>query len=137
MRNLFSLLWKMFASIAAALGLAAVARKYSAPPPGQPEDGRRKTQNGRSTPPLPPSASRLPPVVGTQPERGAALKPGWSRPKPEKIPPPTYWPAVFGFGLTFIMWGIISNIFLFCFGLIVVVIALVYWVLDLRHEYSE
>jgi len=130
MRNLFSLLWKMFASIAAALGLAAVARKYSEPPPGQPEDGR-------SAAPLPPSASRLPPVVGTQPERGAALKPGWSRPKPEKIPPPTYWPAVFGFGLTFIMWGIISNIYLLCFGLIVAIIGLVYWVLDLRHEYSE
>jgi len=44
---------------------------------------------------------------------------------------------VFGFGLTFIMWGIISNIYLFCFGVIVAVIGLVYWVLDLRHEYSD
>src|SRR5437763_5129102 len=112
MRNLFALLLRMLASIAAALGLAAVARKYSEPPPG-------------------------PPVVGTQPAHGAALKPGWSRPKPEKIPPPTYWPAVFGFGLTFIMWGIISNIYLLCFGVIIAVIGLVYWVLDLRHEYSE
>ena len=42
-----------------------------------------------------------------------------------------------GLGLTFIMWGIISNIYLFCFGLIVAVIGLVFWVLDLRHEYSE
>jgi hypothetical protein len=130
MRNLVALLLRVLASIAAALGLAAVARKYSEPPPGQPEDGRR-------TAPLPPSASRLPPAGGTQPEHGAALKPGWSRPKPETIPPPTYWPAVFGFGLTFIMWGIISNIYLLCFGVIVAVIGLVYWVLDLRHEYSE
>jgi hypothetical protein len=44
---------------------------------------------------------------------------------------------VFGLGLTFIMWGIISNIFLLCFGLIITTIGLVYWVLDLRHEYSE
>ena len=137
MRNLFSLLWKMLAGIAAALGFATVARKYSEPPSGQPEDGRRTTDDGRSTAPLPPSASRLPPAGGTQPEHGAALKPGWSRPKPEKIPPPTYWPAVFGLGLTFIMWGIISNIFLLCFGLIITAIGLVYWVLDLRHEYSE
>jgi hypothetical protein len=137
MRNLFALLLRMLASIAAALGLAAVARKYSEPPPGQPEDRRRTADDGRSTAPLPPSASRLPPAGGTQPEHGAALKPGWSRPKPEKIPPPTYWPAVFGFGLTFIMWGIISNIYLLCFGLIVAIIGLVYWVLDLRHEYSE
>ena len=130
MRNLFSLLWKMLASIAAALGFAAVARKYTEPPPGQPEDGR-------GTAPLPPPASRHPPAAGTQPEHGAALRPGWSRPKPETIPPPTYWPAVFAFGLTFVMWGFISNIFLFCFGLIVAVIGLVYWVLDLCREYAE
>jgi hypothetical protein len=44
---------------------------------------------------------------------------------------------VFAFGLMFIMWGVISNIYLLCFGFIVAVIGLVYWVLDLRHEYSE
>jgi hypothetical protein len=76
-------------------------------------------------------------VRRTQPAHGAALRPGWSTPKPEKIPPPTYWPAVFGLGLTFVMWGVISNIFLLCFGLIITTIGLVYWVLDLRHEYSE
>jgi hypothetical protein len=104
----------MVAGIAAALGFAAMARKYTEPPP---------------------------PPGGTQPEHGAADRAardrGWSRPKPEKIPSPTYWPAVFAFGLMFIMWGVISNIYLLCFGFIVAVIGLVYWVLDLRHEYSE
>jgi hypothetical protein len=123
MRNLFSLLWKMVASSAAALGMVTVARKYSEPSPGRGVE--------------PAGAPRPASPGGTQPAHGAALKPGWSRPKPEKIPPPTYWPAVFGLGLTFIMWGVISNIFLLCFGLIITAIGLVYWVLDLRHEYSE
>jgi hypothetical protein len=127
MRNLFSLLWKMVARSAAALGRVAVAQKDSEPPPEQ-SPGRGVASA---------AAPRLASPGGTQPAHGAALKPGWSRPKPEKIPPPTYWPAVFGLGLTFIMWGIISNIFLLCFGLIITAIGLVYWVLDLRHEYSE
>ena len=127
MRNLFSLLWKMVARSAAALGMVTVARKDGEPPPEQ-SPGRGVASAAAPGPASP---------GGTQPAHGAALKPGWSRPKPEKIPPPTYWPAVFAFGLMFIMWGLISNIFLFCFGFIVAVIALVYWVLDLRHEYSE
>jgi hypothetical protein len=126
MRNLFSLLWKIVASSAAALGMVTTARKDRQPPPQQSLD-----RGVASAAPRPASPS------GTQPAHGAALKPGWSRPKPEKIPPPTYWPAVFGLGLTFVMWGVISNIFLLCFGLIITAIGLVYWVLDLRHEYSE
>ena len=126
MRNLFSLLWRMVAGSAAALGMVTMARKDRKPRPQQSPD-----RGVASAAPRPASPG------GTQPAHGAALKPGWSRPKPEKIPPPTYWPAVFGLGLTFIMWGVISNIFLLCFGLIITAIGLVYWVLDLRHEYSE
>ena len=126
MRNLFALLWKMVASSAAALGMVTMARKDRKPRPQQSPD-----RGVASATPRPASPG------GTQPAHGAALKPGWSRPKPEKIPPPTYWPAVFGLGLTFVMWGVISNIFLLCFGLIITTIGLVYWVLDLRHEYSE
>ena len=127
MRHLFSRLWKMVASSAAALGMVTVARKDGEPPPEQ-SPGRGVASAAAPRPASP---------GGTQPAHGAALKPGWSRPKPEKIPPPTYWPAVFAFGIMFIMWGFISNIYLFCFGFIVAVIGLVYWVLDLRHEYSE
>jgi hypothetical protein len=127
MRNLFSRLWKMVASSVAALGRVPVARKDGETPPEQ-SPGRGVASAAAPGPASP---------GGTQPAHGAALKPGWSRPKPEKIPPPTYWPAVFGLGLTFVMWGVISNIFLLCFGLIITAIGLVYWVLDLRHEYSE
>ena len=126
MRNLFSLLWRMVAGSAAALGMVTMARKDRKPRPQQSPD-----RGVASAAPRPASPG------GTQPAHGAALKPGWSRPKPEKIPPPTYWPAVFGLGLTFVMWGVISNIFLLCFGLIITAIGLVYWVLDLRHEYSD
>ena len=126
MRNLFSLLWRMVAGSAAALGMVTMARKDRKPRPQQSPDRGVASAAPRSASP-----------GGTQPAHGAALKPGWSRPKPEKIPPPTYWPAVFGLGLTFVMWGVISNIFLLCFGLIITAIGLVYWVLDLYHEYSE
>src|SRR5690349_15524605 len=112
MGNLFSLLWKMLASIAAALGFAAVARKYTEPPPDLPPE-RVAEQAGAhiSASPLP----GVPPAIARSAIHGAPLKPGGSRPKPETIPPPTYWPAVFTFGIMYLMWGLISNIFLFCF----------------------
>jgi hypothetical protein len=46
MRNLFSLLWKMVAGIAAALGFAAMARKYTAPPASAWRDPARARRRG-------------------------------------------------------------------------------------------
>ena len=64
MRNLFSLLWKMVASSAAALGMVTMARKDRKPRPQQSPDRGVAS----ATAPRPASAG------GTQPAHGAALK---------------------------------------------------------------
>src|SRR5919108_353867 len=117
MRTLFSLLWKM-AGMAALLGVATMVHKDTDPPSDRPSEPDEPVLRE-------PAAHLLEAVHPTE------LKPGWSKPLPEKIPNPTYWPALFAFGLMFVMWGFISNIFLFCIGVILAVIAVVGWVYDL------
>lgn len=143
------LLGRLIAGIAAALGLAAVARKFSEPPPeGTPGATPSITRGGTptttpggavapgttpaTTPFTPPGQAGAESVASHQPRR----LPGWSKPKPEVIPPPTYWPAVFGLGVAFLMWGFISNIFVFGFGVIFIVTAIAGWIGDLIHEFK-
>lgn len=65
--------------------------------------------------------------------RDAGLRPGWSRPKPEHVPRPTYWPAVLAFGLTFAFWGLITTPIITVVGLVVFAIGLAGWIGELRH----
>lgn len=125
--GIVSLLGKLLASLMAALGAAAVARKYSEPPPEGLAAGQAQPA----------------PTAMTAIDDGAAaathqrrLRLGWSRPKPETIPEPTYWPATIALGIAFIMWGIISNIFVFGMGLILFVTGMAGWIGDLLHEFK-
>ncbi len=61
------------------------------------------------------------------------LRPGWSRPKPEHVPRPTYWPAVLALGVTFIFWGLITTPIIAGIGLLVGAIGLAGWIGELRH----
>lgn len=61
------------------------------------------------------------------------LRPGWSRPKPEHVPRPTYWPAVLAFGVTFMFWGLISTLIISAIGLVIFAIGLAGWIGELRH----
>jgi hypothetical protein len=124
---MLSFIGKMLAGIAATLGLAAVARKYSEPP-----------QKGAS-PASPHGEASLgaPPATAETAHAEHRPRPGWSRPKPEVIPEPTYWPAVFGLGIAFLMWGFISNIFVWGMGFILIAVALVGWIGDLRNEFRS
>jgi hypothetical protein len=126
MRTLFSLFWKT-AGIAAVLGVATMVHRDAQPSPEGPSEPTGPVPAG-------PDAALSP---GAHPEHAVVLKPGWSRALPEKIPNPTYWPALFAFGLMFVAWGLISNLFLFGIGVIMAVIAVVGWVYDLRHEYPS
>lgn len=124
---------KILAGIAAALGAAAVARKYTeSPPRGQPAGGAitavAESSDGRE-----PGATT---AAGEATHERGRPRPGWSRPQPEKFPGPTYWPALFALGIAFLMWGFISNIFIFGFGLIIFVVALTGWIGDLLHEFK-
>jgi hypothetical protein len=125
--RIVSLLGKLLASIMAAFGAAAVARKYTEPPEGL------TAAPGTAQPATPAAMDGGDDTAATQQRR---LRLGWSRPKPEKIPEPTYWPATLALGIAFIMWGIISNIFVFGMGLILFVTGMAGWIGDLLHEFE-
>ena len=61
------------------------------------------------------------------------LPPGWSRPKPDHVPRPTYWPAVMGLGVTCLFWGVVTTYVISAVGLVLVVIALAGWIGELNH----
>jgi hypothetical protein len=71
------------------------------------------------------------------PQHGEPMRPGWGRPDPEVVARPTYWPMVFGLGIAFFMWGLISNLFVLGLGLFLLIVGLVGWILDLVAEFGE
>ena len=54
--------------------------------------------------------------------------------KPETIPAPTYWPAMFALGITLLAWGVVTSYLLSILGLGICVVAVVNWIGDIRHE---
>lgn len=58
----------------------------------------------------------------------------WTRLPPAHLPAPTFWPAAFGLGITFVFWGLISSSVVLIVGLVVFAGALAGWIADLRHE---
>ena len=61
----------------------------------------------------------------------------WSAARPEIIPRSTAWPAGLAFGITFLMWGFITSLVLILVGLAVVVVSLVGWIGEMRHEQTH
>jgi hypothetical protein len=57
-----------------------------------------------------------------------------SKPLPEHLVKPTYWPQVLALGIAFLLWGVISNLFISVIGLALFVLALSNWVRELRHD---
>ena len=58
----------------------------------------------------------------------------WALARPEIIPRPTFWPAGLAFGITFLMWGLLTSPVLITVGLAVFIVSLVGWIGELRHE---
>lgn len=52
----------------------------------------------------------------------------------EHLPPPTFWPAGFALGVTFVFWGLISSWVVFAVGVALFALSLAGWISDLRHE---
>ena len=50
------------------------------------------------------------------------------------IPRPTYSPAAMAFGLTLFFWGLVTSPVVLGVGLLVVVVALIGWIGEMRHE---
>jgi hypothetical protein len=61
-------------------------------------------------------------------------RPGYSRPKPDTIPPPTVWPAALAVGTMCFAWGFIASPIVLAVGLAIFCVALAGWIGDMRHE---
>jgi hypothetical protein len=58
----------------------------------------------------------------------------WGVPRPERIPRPTYHPAALAFGITLLLWGLVTSPVVLGVGFLVVVVSLVGWIGEMRHE---
>jgi hypothetical protein len=75
-----------------------------------------------------------PPTPRSQPPSDTPEGPsGWHIPQPVTLPRPTYAPAVMGFGIAFLFWGLATSLPISGVGLILCVLALIQWIGELRH----
>jgi hypothetical protein len=66
----------------------------------------------------------------------ASLPPGWTKPKPEALAEPTWWPAFLSLGATFIVWGLLASFIIVIIGLMVFGVSLAGWIGDIRREHK-
>lgn len=66
--------------------------------------------------------------------RSSVAREGWNVPKPETLPRPTVWPAAAALGIVFTLWGVVTTSLIATVGLIVLAIATLGWIGELRHE---
>lgn len=58
---------------------------------------------------------------------------GWSRPHPEHVARPTYWPAALAFGANLTLWGPITTYVISLVGIAVSAVALIGWISEARN----
>jgi hypothetical protein len=58
----------------------------------------------------------------------------WTEARPQHLPRPTYWPFFMAMGLAFLAWGLLSGWMISGIGVVVMSVALMGWITELRHE---
>jgi hypothetical protein len=58
----------------------------------------------------------------------------WDKARPDVIPRPTFFPAAMAFGTTFLLWGLITSPVVLAMGSLLIVVSLVGWIGEMRHE---
>lgn len=61
----------------------------------------------------------------------------WNETRPRNLPRPTYWPFFLAMGVAFLAWGMLATWIISVAGLVVMIISLVGWITELRHERRE
>ncbi|MGO9835041.1 MAG: hypothetical protein ACLP1X_12575 [Polyangiaceae bacterium] len=61
-------------------------------------------------------------------------RPGWNRPRPAAIPPPSVWPAALALGTALLAWGVVASPIILVFGLVLFGVSLGGWIGEIRHE---
>jgi hypothetical protein len=76
-----------------------------------------------------------PPVQKTQTDlhHGPFNKEGWVV-LTEELPRPTYWPITMAVALTLIAFGIVNSFLIIIIGIVLLIVALVGWIGDVRDE---
>jgi len=59
---------------------------------------------------------------------------GWSKPLPEEVPRPTYFPIIFALACVFILFGVVTLWPMSAVGAILFIIALIGWIGEMRHD---
>jgi len=62
---------------------------------------------------------------------------GWLPPRPERIPRPTYWPAVLALGVVLLAWGAVTSPIVSLVGAVVMATSLWGWIREIEHEHSS
>jgi hypothetical protein len=62
------------------------------------------------------------------------LPPGWTRPQPENLPRPTYWPSVVAFGAILAVWGVVTTWVMSVVGVVLCAVAFRGWIRELLRE---
>ncbi|HVA79880.1 MAG TPA: hypothetical protein VNF29_03045 [Candidatus Binataceae bacterium] len=60
--------------------------------------------------------------------------PGWTEPKPARVPAPTYQPAVMALGIAFGLFGLVTSYAFSAVGLVLFVFSLSRWIGELVHD---
>jgi hypothetical protein len=70
-------------------------------------------------------------------ERVAGQERERSRPRPERLPEPTYRPALLALGIALLGFGVTTSFILSGIGLVLSVIALAGWIGEIHHEFQD
>ncbi len=65
---------------------------------------------------------------------GRPLPPGWKKPLPQRLPRPTFWPAMLALGINLILLGPVTQILVSAAGLTLSAGALAGWIGEIFHE---
>lgn len=58
----------------------------------------------------------------------------WTKPRPQKMPAPSYAPAVIALAIVCILWGIVTTYLISLLGLVLLGVGLTDWIGGLRDE---
>lgn len=61
----------------------------------------------------------------------------WKEARPQKFPRPTYWPFFLAMGVAFLAWGLLAGWMISVAGVVVMIISLIGWINEMRHERRE
>lgn len=119
----FKLILETLAVIGSALGITALKQRLDRAK--QPAAAERAAPK----PPASTAAAAKPPE-----DQPGPLRPGWSRPLPHELPPPTYWPMIVAIGIVFLAWGAVTSWFILGAGLLMFLIGIGGWIGELRND---